>query len=387
MAFTKKQKAAVKAIVSCHETGKAVGNYSALVVLPDDAGITYGCHQATHKAGSLYAVVKQYCGTSTSENAEILRKYLPELKDPAKRHKLAKDAVLKRVLKKAGGEREMQIAQDKVFENIYFKPALRAVIDSNWKHALSLAVVYDSFIHGSWARLRDKVKGKNEKEWIAEYVAVRRKWLSSSKRPILRKTVYRMATFEKLMKEGNWELELPITAHGVKITQAHLDVWINAMPEADEAFKETPVRQTKVKKSPPAPVVEASEPTALEVLTQEPAVSPVEQEVEQIKAEPLSGWKTWTTTITGTLSTLGVSASAFLSWYWGAITDPQSAYFVMLITVTGFAAAALILITYMITRAIKQGRREKHALALTLKEMEIKANPQLGNVTVRKIEV
>ena len=39
MSFTKKNKVAVKALVSVHETSKPTANYSAIVVLNDDAEI------------------------------------------------------------------------------------------------------------------------------------------------------------------------------------------------------------------------------------------------------------------------------------------------------------------------------------------------------------
>lgn len=57
MAFTKRNKAAVKALVSCHETGKPVANYSAIVVLKDDAGITY---KSCNKCGESKPLSAEY---------------------------------------------------------------------------------------------------------------------------------------------------------------------------------------------------------------------------------------------------------------------------------------------------------------------------------------
>jgi hypothetical protein len=108
MSFTKKQRAAVKAIVSCHETGRPIGNYSALVVLNDDAGITYGSHQATHKSGSLYKIVQMYVNISNSPVSKGLDPYVSGLKNPALRHKYAKDAKLKSLLREAGKEPAMR---------------------------------------------------------------------------------------------------------------------------------------------------------------------------------------------------------------------------------------------------------------------------------------
>ena len=47
----------IKSIVSVFETGKAEGDPAAVVVLPDGAGISYGLHQATDRAGSLDEIV------------------------------------------------------------------------------------------------------------------------------------------------------------------------------------------------------------------------------------------------------------------------------------------------------------------------------------------
>lgn len=228
MAFTKRNKAAVKALVSCHETGKPVANYSAIVVLKDDAGITYGAHQATHKSGSLYKIVKMYCDMSNSALSKKLDPYVAGFKNPALRHKYAADKTLKKLLVEAGAEPAMRFAQDKVFEVNYLEPAIQAVLGSGWSHPLTLAVVYDSMIQGGWTKVRDRVKGANEKVWIKNYVAARRKWLLSSSRQVVRNSVYRMATFEKLIANDNWDLDTPFIVHGVRVNDDHLAVWIAA---------------------------------------------------------------------------------------------------------------------------------------------------------------
>jgi peptidoglycan hydrolase-like protein with peptidoglycan-binding domain len=52
-------------------------------------------------------------------------------------------------------------------------------------------------------------------------VQTRANWLQQLKDP-LPTTVYRMETFEALIKNENWELKLPLTAHGVQITETAL---------------------------------------------------------------------------------------------------------------------------------------------------------------------
>ncbi len=58
------------AIVSIFETGKPHGNYAALVVLNDGAGISYGIKQFTHRSGSLLQVVEKYLATDATAGRE-----------------------------------------------------------------------------------------------------------------------------------------------------------------------------------------------------------------------------------------------------------------------------------------------------------------------------
>lgn len=231
MSFTKDARAAANAIVSCHETGKPIGNYSAVAVLPDGAGISYGTHQATHRAGSLYKIVKMFCDLSNSPVATKLRAYLPDLSvtGPSTVAKSAADSKLKDLLRAAGEEQLMRFAQNRVFERNYLDPAIAACDGSSFTKALSLAVIYDSMIQGGYATVRDKVKATGgEQKWIAAYVAARRKWLANHPKPIVRKTVYRMETFEKLMSSGNWDLKPDFIAHGAKVTKDVLAFWASA---------------------------------------------------------------------------------------------------------------------------------------------------------------
>ena len=62
------------AIVSIFETGKPRGNYAALAVLNDGAGISYGIKQFTHRSGSLLQVVEKYLATdATAGRGTIVR--------------------------------------------------------------------------------------------------------------------------------------------------------------------------------------------------------------------------------------------------------------------------------------------------------------------------
>jgi hypothetical protein len=52
--FSERDKLIALAIVHIFETGKAFGDYTAVAVLNDGAGISYGINQFTHRSGSLY---------------------------------------------------------------------------------------------------------------------------------------------------------------------------------------------------------------------------------------------------------------------------------------------------------------------------------------------
>lgn len=439
MAFTKKQKAAVKAIVSCHETGKPVGNYSALVVLKDDAGITYGSHQATHKSGSLHKIVQMYCNMSNSPVSKALDPYVAGFKNPALRHKYAQDTKLKNLLKAAGKEAPMRYAQDKVFEVNYFEPALRAVEGSKWTSPLALAVVYDSVIQGGWTKVRDRVKAPDEKSWIKAYVAARRRWLSSSKRGVVRNSVYRMKTFENLIARGNWNLDVPITVHGAKITDEHLAVWIatetptrevveigevatiNVTPPSANYFKgntegiaeeeseaggswaeegdepiesvdpieepiEEPVEninepdrgglEEPVKAGEPAPDAPAQEGEA--IVGGRPQDPPII--IEQKKIESASGWRTWPTTITATLSGLGLSVGGCITWISGVELSEKAQETIGWIVIVGLVIAAVYGLFYLITRSVTAYANGKRKHEIELKELELRSMPDRYNV-------
>ena len=62
MTYTAQQKHAIDCVLSIFETGKipTAASYATCTILADGAGISYGKHQCTDRAGSLDAVVKRY---------------------------------------------------------------------------------------------------------------------------------------------------------------------------------------------------------------------------------------------------------------------------------------------------------------------------------------
>jgi chitosanase len=59
--------------------------------------------------------------------------------------------------------------------------------------------------------------------WVAHYVRTRRDWLANHSNSLLRKTVYRMDAFRRLIDQGRWALELPLHVRGIRIDDEVLE--------------------------------------------------------------------------------------------------------------------------------------------------------------------
>src|ERR1043165_3820549 len=97
----------------------------------------------------------------------------------AKDRVLDDNAQLKGILKRAGdSDPVMTKVQDEFFYELFMQPALAKAKSYGLQNALSSAVFYDSWIHGSFdAIFADTAKAfggdpspSNEKAWIAKYV-------------------------------------------------------------------------------------------------------------------------------------------------------------------------------------------------------------------------
>jgi chitosanase len=239
MTFSRTDKLKAMAIVRVFETGKPLGDYAACVVLDDGAGISYGINQFTHRSGSLLAVIEKYFAGGGAVGRDVIAERLPVLKRTTRAaiDKLSVDAQFKKTLKSAAITHEMREAQEEVAFEKYLKPALNECASLGLVTPLSLAVVYDSVVHGSWERIRDRTgQVKSEADWIARYVRARDQWLKSI--PRLKKTSYRTAFFLAQIAHWNWKLEFPLNVHGVRLTNAVFDK--NSPVEADITTAKSP---------------------------------------------------------------------------------------------------------------------------------------------------
>ena len=232
--YTPAQRHAINCIISVFETGRVPnpGAYSTCTILPDGAGISYGMHQSTDRAGSLDNIVKRYIELGGA-HAPALQAYLPyfasnkSATEPPKGPWSAETQAVVNLLKTAGADPIMHRAQEEVFDRDYFQPAVNHANQIGLTKALSLAVVYDTCIHsgpGGVTMIRNMFAAKSpanggtEAEWVKAYINARRNWLATHKMTILHGTVYRMDALLALITAGNWDLTPPFKVRTVTVT-------------------------------------------------------------------------------------------------------------------------------------------------------------------------
>lgn len=214
-----------------------MGNFAACAVLDDGAGISYGISQFTHASGALLAVVKRYLDNGGKVGAAAMLSRMETLRDRsgAAVRRFAADGEFKAALIAAAATSEMRAAQVDTSEALYLEPAIEICGRYGFVLPLSLAVVYDSIVHGSFNRVARTVNvGKHdERTWIAAYVRRRDHWLQSYVR--LAKTRYRTRFFLGQIANGNWQLALPLSVNGVKLGAVADDFAKPAMADASPA--------------------------------------------------------------------------------------------------------------------------------------------------------
>lgn len=221
-----------QAIINVFETSAVLGRYGMVTVLPHDkGGLTYGRSQTTLASGGLYDLLKRYCQNPGSIFARRISPYLPQLQ--ARDSALDGDRKFHNILRACADDLVMRETQDVFFEDHYWQPALGAARELGVRLPLSVAVIYDSYIHGSWNAIRDRTIGDvgrmnqvGEQVWVEAYIRVRRDWLEHHENPALNPTVYRMDAFSRLIELGQWALELPLVVRDIEISMASL----TAMP-------------------------------------------------------------------------------------------------------------------------------------------------------------
>jgi hypothetical protein len=116
-------------ITSIFESGRPGGN-PAMYQTYDSGIVSYGKHQATLASGSLSLVLDEYYARSQT----IIRQRLWQNFDgrvKAKDETLRDDDNFKSLLIQAAAEQAMLEAQDSIFEQFYYQPAISKAQQSN----------------------------------------------------------------------------------------------------------------------------------------------------------------------------------------------------------------------------------------------------------------
>jgi chitosanase len=223
--LTDAQRRICERVINVFETGTVEGKYGAISIYHDGPNgirqITYGRSQTT-EYGNLRELVQMYADANGTFSAR-LRPYI----DRIGRTALVDDHTFKDLLRRAGNEDPvMRETQDAFFDRRYFQPALQWARNNGFTRALSMLVIYDSFIHSGSIRsdLRNRfperppAQGGDEKTWIRQYVDVRHAWLTNHSNPDVRPSNYRTRDLAREIAAGNWDLAvLPIMANGVAV--------------------------------------------------------------------------------------------------------------------------------------------------------------------------
>lgn len=222
--ITATQKRTAQAIVNLFETGQVLGDYGCVTLIEGDSGqLTYGRAQTTLTSGGLAKLLDAYCGHAGAAWAGPLAHFL----DRARQQDAAlnNDRHFHNLLRACADDPVMRDTQDQFFEDDYWAFAERIAKRDGLREPLSLAVVYDSRIHGNWpgmSRLtRDRFgepKVLGERPWIEHYIGTRLEWLATHSRADLRRTVYRMRVFHDLIAQDAWALPLPLIVRGQEIS-------------------------------------------------------------------------------------------------------------------------------------------------------------------------
>lgn len=220
MTFTQTDKMKAIAITRIFETSKPFGDFSACVTLNDGAGVSYGICQFTHRSGALAAVVERYLRKGGRVGAAVLASYIAALKDSSAEsiRRISANVQFRNALRSASVTSEMRSAQQEIAYELYLSPAISMCEKFDFVEPLSLAVVCDSLVHGSFYRVSRGVQAvmNDEREWIEAYVRRRHLWLASF--PRLMATRYRTQFFLDQIAASNWGLTLPINVHGIRLS-------------------------------------------------------------------------------------------------------------------------------------------------------------------------
>jgi peptidoglycan hydrolase-like protein with peptidoglycan-binding domain len=155
-------------------------SYSTIQTI-DSGIISYGQHQATLASGTLEVILQRYIQNSTSAIANQLRPFMTRV--AAKDRTLKNDQTFLNLLKDAGKEPIMMDAQDSIFTEKYWLPAVAKTGTQNLKSPLACACFYDTHVQGGLVNSIDRTTAKlagttpTEQKYVQTFLQSRRERL------------------------------------------------------------------------------------------------------------------------------------------------------------------------------------------------------------------
>jgi chitosanase len=222
--ITQDQKKVIDSVLSINETGKLPSPtaYSTVTILKDGAGISYGKHQSTDRSGSLDAIIMRYLDLDGAM-ASSFDPYIAKLSanfsskvDPVNPPSDVK--ALMKLLADSGKDPLMQRAQDEIFDEQYWNPAVLKGQAMKLVLPLSYLALYDTSIHSGPGRIdalrkvfpeRPPVTGGDEKAWTKAFLKARYTWLRSSSNTLVQRSADRVTAILKIADNDNWTLKTP----------------------------------------------------------------------------------------------------------------------------------------------------------------------------------
>jgi len=155
-------------------------SYSTIQTI-DSGIISYGQHQATLSSGTLGIILDIYCDSSDTGTAKELKFFLARV--AAKDTALKNDAKFLNLLRAAGNEQVMKDAQDSIFIEKYWNPAIEKAVGEGIKSPLGFTAFYDTNVQGGLnstiERVRTKLGNKSvsERDYLKTFLECRRERL------------------------------------------------------------------------------------------------------------------------------------------------------------------------------------------------------------------
>jgi chitosanase len=123
------------------------------LIAGDTGHLTYGRSQTTLGSGNLHDLLQRYCANPGARFRKNLESYLTRFSQ--RDISLDDDTTLHNILRACADDPVMRDTQDAFFDDVYWRAAARTADRHGISMPLGLAVVYDSFVHGSWKRISE----------------------------------------------------------------------------------------------------------------------------------------------------------------------------------------------------------------------------------------